>query len=231
MTFKLSETPKFSAKKFDYCRWFRFSYCAWNVNIWYRLSCRSCLYLTLLRLRNLFCACRATVQKRWRLYMYIPTMLWELITRQFRDIRKPFFCTNNIVHHRLGYFRTFLWFYEPALIFSVELSPLNLRNTKGFTAMGVMPVHYSTVLPICWVLINQFKFQAHCRAIEIWSTIWLKLGSSATHSAGSNKCGQMRQNGELFQLMFNHGAISAQKTTRFNIRILIPALYLLMHYG
>lgn len=145
MTFKLSETPKFSAKKFDYCRWFRFSYCAWNVNIWYRLSCRSCLYLTLLRLRNLFCACRATVQKRWRLYMYIPTMLWELITRQFRDIRKPFFCTNNIAHHRLGYFRTFLWFYEPALIFSVELSPLNPEEYGGFHCHEVMPSNASTL--------------------------------------------------------------------------------------
>ena len=48
--------------------------------------------------------------------------------------------------------------------------------------------------------------------------------SSTTHSPGLNKCGQMRRNGELFQLMFNHGLIPTLKTTRFNIRLLTGLL-------
>ena len=107
------------------------------------------------------------------------------------------------MHPRLGYFRTFLWFYEPALIISVELSPLKPEEYGGFLCHGVMPSNASTL----WYSFSDMLNPD--RPVQISSALqgnqnmindMIEACSSATHSAGSNKCGQMRRNGELFQL-------------------------------
>ena len=133
---------------------------------------------------------------------------------------------NNIVHHRFGDFRTFLWFYEPALRISGELSPPSPEHNSTVSSSDMLnpdrPVQISSALQGNQTMINNM--------MELAS-------SSATHSPGLNKCGQMRRNGELFQLMFNHGLIPTQNTTRFNIRLLIGLLqqtitwYKIRHVG
>jgi len=78
------------------------------------------------------------------------------------------------------------------------------------------------VFPVYWILIGQFKFQAH-RSYARWSKhnqqhTW---SSPVTPSLDSNNSLWSNETQWWTVLMFDHGLIPAQNTARFNIRFLI----------